>query len=86
MTALEQSIVALCDQHNLLSFSITYYRADHRNWFGASCQWADERCSQGRGVATGDGDDIAEALSRAIEKMAAKRAVTLADEALPVIA
>ena len=87
-TALEQSLIDLCDRHNLLCADICYNRPDdwdHR-WFNVGLQWRDASKTHGRAGASGTADNIAEALSGALTEMHAKRGVaeTIADEALPI--
>lgn len=88
MTQLEQSIAALCEQHNLLSLGITYQRPDDWDncWYSVDLQWRDLSEPHQRGGVHESHETIAEALSIALAKMATTRAVTLADEALPSIA
>jgi hypothetical protein len=86
MTQLEQSIMALIDQHGLLNLSIcgNVYDDGSRRYFDVSMQWPDADRPHGRGCVSETGDTIAEALSNTLAKMAAIRTVTLADEALPI--
>lgn len=88
MTALEQSIMALIDQHGLLNLSISActYAGGSRRYFSACVQWPDAAQESNRGCVSEHGDTIAEALGNTLAKMAECRTATLADEALPSIA
>ena len=86
-TALEQSIIALAETQGLLSVGIDYHNPDDHDsrWFNVGLQWRDlEVLSHRRGGVSGSGETIAEALANALAALAAKRADTFADEALPV--
>lgn len=83
MSALEQSLAALCAEHKLESLSITIFTpADlGRSWFQVGAQWLD---LGRRHCGTGDRPtSIAQALGNAIADMHAKRGtadpVALAD-------
>lgn len=85
-TALEQSIIALAETQGLLTVGIDYHNSDDhdRRWFNVGLQWRDETMQHRRDGVTGSGETIAEALANALTALAAKRADTFADEALPV--
>ena len=86
-TALEQSIIALAETQGLLSVGIDYHNPDDHGsrWFNVGLQWRDlEVLSHRRAGVTGSGKTIAEALTDVLTKLAAKRADTFADEAIPV--
>lgn len=86
-TALEQSIKALLERHDLLNVSLDYSSSSNHElpmrWFGVSFQW---QMPGKRGIATANADTIEEAMSKALAEMAEKRPTTLADEALPELA
>ena len=89
MTPLEQSMTDFVSANNVLHIEIIFNRmhddASH-TWFSTSTQWLD---AQGeRGIALGNGDTIAEAMSRMMDVLAAKRGHVAIDtsEALEVVA
>lgn len=83
MTNLEQSFADLAVRHDLLNCGLDYHRGE-RTFFHFSMQWSDPSDTyHGRGIATGSGDTIAEAVDHAMQVLAVKRAVAFADEALP---
>lgn len=93
MTALEQSMKDFNAAHGLVHFSLSFssYPADQygegRSYFNASAQWLDPSKEHGRGIATGRGDTIAEAIANMVVVMVDRRgANALADEPLPQVA
>lgn len=63
---------------------LTLHDYGHRLGFNVCAQWTDEMQEHGQGIATGDGETIAEAMERMAMVMAAKRNHIAIDEALPV--
>lgn len=93
MTALEQSMKDFNAANGLVHFSVSFssYPADQygegRSYFDASAQWLDASKEHGRGIATGGGDTIAEAITSMVAVMVERRGlIALADEALPQVA
>lgn len=83
MTALEQSIAAICKQHDVSSLSINF-DIKHK-WTAYVHWWIEDECF----CASGCGETETEALTKAITESHAKRndiVITLADAALPSIA
>lgn len=92
MTALEQSMKDFVAANGLVHFSVSLssYPADQYNevhsFFNASVQWFDESQEHGRGIATGSGDTIADAMSNMLALMVERRgANVLAEEAIPQV-
>lgn len=93
MSALEQSMKDFNAANGLVHFSVSFssYPADQygagRSYFDASAQWLDASKEYGRGIATGGGETIAEAMTNMVAVMVERRgSTTLADEALPQVA
>ena len=84
MSALEQSMKDFIAANGCVYFGITLHDYGHRLGFALCAQWKDEAKEHGHGVATGDGDTIAEAMAEMVAALAAKRATVLADEVLPM--
>lgn len=77
MSALEQSMKDFVSANAVLHIEIIFNRIHHdasHTWFSTSTQWLD---AQGeRGIASGNGDTIAEAMSRMMAVLADKRSST----------
>ena len=84
MSALEQSMKDFIAANGCVYFGITLHDYGHRLGFAICAQWHDEKAEHGHGIATGDGDTIAEAMREMTASLARRRMVPLADEALPV--
>lgn len=80
MNALDQSIIDLCERHNLASASVTHHRMPHGTFFHGSVQWLDDSKAHGRGIATHNGGSFADALNGAVAKMLAERGNTTIPE------
>lgn len=80
---LDQSLLALCEEHGLESLSITAFTpaALGRTWFTATAQWFNP---SGRQIASISADSVAQAVGSTISDMHAQRntaePVALADE------
>ena len=88
MSALEKSMLDMAQNHGLVHFAINLSGMDgHCNWrwFSVSAQWLDDTQEHGRGIASGNGKTIAEAMTAMMRQMAERRASQLADEALPSV-
>lgn len=81
MEALDKSFVDAIAAHALLCFEIgaSDYGEGIGVRFNAMAQWADEAANLGRGIATGTGDTINEAVFAMLKSMSAKRGGGLID-------
>ena len=85
MSALEQSMKDFIAANGCDYITITLHDYGYKLGFQAAVQWVDKAEEHGRGIATGGGETIAEALREMTAVLAAKRGGSmLADEALPV--
>lgn len=93
MTALEQSMKDFVAANGVVHFSLSFssYPADQygegRSYFDVSAQWLDASKEHSRGIATGGGETIAEAMTNMVAVMVERRSsIALAEEALPQVA
>ena len=88
MSALEQSLRALCDQHNLTAITIGVNLKQREEYqFGVTVHWdgfstRDIGCTGVQGATIADA--LAATVARAITERTRPTAAVLADEALPV--
>lgn len=79
MSGLDQSIVGLCERHNLLCATVDCHHAPHGTWFNGGVQWD----SDGeRAIATCSADTFVDALNGAVAKMLAMRTSDIPADAL----
>lgn len=84
-SALEQSMKDFIAANGCDYITIALHDYGYKLGFQAAVQWVDKAEELGRGIATGSGDTIAEALRGMTAVLAAKRGGrAIADEALPM--
>lgn len=84
-TELEKSLAALAHANALTTITIGFSRlSSGLEWFNATAHWDKSPTESGHGCAIAHGDTIEEALANAKAQIADQRAVTIADEAIPM--
>lgn len=84
-TELEKSLAALAKANDFSSVTIGFVRnPEGHEWFTAVAHFYNATTESGHGCAVAQGDTIAEAVFLARMQIADQRAVTIADEAIPM--
>lgn len=84
-TELEKSLAAFAQANALSTITIGFSRHESGlEWFAATAHWHKAPTESGLGCVIAHGDTIEEALANAKAQIADNRAVTIADEAIPM--
>lgn len=84
-TELEKSLAAFAEANALDGVQIGFSRhTEGHEWFTLTAHWDNAPIKSGRGCTIAHGKTIAEAIAKARTQIADQRAVTIADEAIPV--
>lgn len=67
-TTLEETLKAICAEHDLTYFGVVYHDSDARPFFSVTCQW-DGFSQRNLACASANGPNIATAASDALLKM-----------------
>lgn len=84
-TELEKSLAAFAQANALSTITIGFSRHESGcEWFNATAHWNKAPTESGLGCAIAHGDTIAEAVFLARMQVVDQRAVSIADEAIPM--
>lgn len=84
-TELEKSLAAFIQENDLQTITIGFSQhTDGREWFTVTAFWNDAPTESGIGCTIAHGDTINVAIAKVRTQIADNRAVTIADEAIPM--